>query len=1220
MPTSHTSDDNTQLDAFIAEYLEAVERGHKPDREQFLKDHPEFASQLRAFFADLDNMNAAKGSVRPELDVTFVPAQDSKSGTILVGRYKLLENIGEGGMGSVWVAEQQQPVKRKVAIKLVKAGMDSKQVLARFEAERQALALMDHPNIAKVFDGGMTDTGRPFFVMEYVKGVPFTEYCDRARLSLKERLNLFIPVCQAVQHAHQKGIIHRDLKPSNILVCLYDGKPVPKVIDFGLAKAMHQPLTEQSIYSGHGVVLGTPLYMSPEQADNDNVDIDTRADVYALGVVLYELLTGTTPLDRMQLKNAAMKEILRLIKEVDPPRPSTRLSGNPSLASIAALRKVEPRYLQRSLSGDLDWIVMKALEKERTRRYETAIGLAKDVERYLNEEPVEASPPSRFYRIKKFVQKHRFGVAAAMAVLTAILVGSAGAGWGWSVAVDALSSESMQRQKAERELVAGIIRPLGYQEELSEVETQSLIAWAQLEDSNLKVKALAIALDDPNTAWRMRLYPDRVIQACVGLSLDRRKKVLDLVGRAQRNQKADPRIRMASCHLAIALGSDDLPAFQETLATLEAGETGNHRALCQFAHVAHQHLSGQQFTSLQQQLVEALIRSLDAENDGQVVASVSKELLKFESCISPELGTHAWHGLADACDRIDYFFDEDIVRAMAMIARKLPSETLDELVPSVTNAITNSSEIVHAGALTKFLAIVPQLDTDKLIPGCAAMLNLWESGADYALERSVLALGPYWVRAHQERIIEFSRVRLQESSVRDSLGNARDCSDVLRSVIPHLDAELALRLWESLPDDLFVCYDYSPRGSVITKLVARLASADNDVNLDQLLLKLRTLIVQNPSNARQLFEFMEIIDRQLSPSRAAQAWHEARTLTRDGNGSELLDLTPARLKGLAALLPDSDVKLQWDTLRMEIEGDSSGHLAGLYINVMDVLAERIPESEAEKCWNAVKNMTNGGESFRLRQLSAFAARLTGKSARAEFEALIHLAGSSSANSYVALVCLSRLSTNLTPEQNQMCVELILRRIPDETLGVVAEFLGEFVPNLPEEMRDKSCSEAIRILLTFSEYYRNRMPGGINDNYEIESSVAVAMNDPETVATVLSHPLCVRRVQEILLLRLEEIAFHDGKHLLLSKPVATDRQPRDPWDFNSPWSDVFNFSRLQGNAPQKPNPQFSTLQDASRWIEVNCPAFDLDAVCPVEVSGVDFSFSGHTDDLILGRSL
>ena len=366
------------------------------------------------------------------------PAEDV--GTIIAGRYKLLEQIGEGGMGTVWVAEQTQPVRRKVALKLIKAGMDSKNVLSRFEAERQALALMDHPNIAKVLDGGTTENSRPFFVMEYVKGVPFTRYCDDARLSIAERLALFVPICHAVQHAHQKGIIHRDLKPSNLLICLYDGKPVPKVIDFGLAKAMHQPLTEHTLHTAHGAMMGTPLYMSPEQAEFNNLDVDTRTDIYALGVILYELLTGTTPLEKQRFQKAAWQEILRLIKEEEPPRPSARLSGSGSLPSLAAQRQLEPIRLPKLVRGELDWIVMKCLEKDRSRRYDTATGLARDLEHYLHDEPVLACPPSAGYRLKKFARRHKKAVATANAFLVLVLLGTLISAW-----------QAIRAREAERE-------------------------------------------------------------------------------------------------------------------------------------------------------------------------------------------------------------------------------------------------------------------------------------------------------------------------------------------------------------------------------------------------------------------------------------------------------------------------------------------------------------------------------------------------------------------------------------------------------------------------------------------------------------------------------------------------------------------------------------------------------------------------------------------------
>ncbi len=351
------------------------------------------------------------------------------AGQVIAGRYTLLEPLGEGGMGTVYRADQTEPVKRQVALKLIKIGMDSRAVLARFDAERQALALMDHPNIARVFDGGTTAAGQPFFVMELVQGVPITEYSDSKRLSVRSRLELFVAVCHAVQHAHQKGIIHRDLKPSNVLVTDVDGRPTPKVIDFGVAKATEFDLTDLSL-GDTGVIVGTPAYMSPEQADPSSMDIDTRTDIYALGVILYELLAGSPPIDARELGRGAILEMLRMVREVEPPRPSTKVSTADALPSIAASRNIEPEQLKRVLKGDLDWIVMKAIEKDRTRRYETANGFADDVSRHLAYEPVVAAPPRRAYRLRKFVRKNRGAVIAASLVLLALLGGITVATWG----------------------------------------------------------------------------------------------------------------------------------------------------------------------------------------------------------------------------------------------------------------------------------------------------------------------------------------------------------------------------------------------------------------------------------------------------------------------------------------------------------------------------------------------------------------------------------------------------------------------------------------------------------------------------------------------------------------------------------------------------------------------------------------------------------------------
>jgi WD40 repeat protein/serine/threonine protein kinase/tetratricopeptide (TPR) repeat protein len=446
-------------------FLQAIEIQSAAERAAYLDQACAGNQQLRAEIDELLQADARSGDLldapsavvpgngaSPAVAATIdMPPAGEAPGTV-IGPYKLLEQIGEGGFGVVFMAEQTQPVRRKVALKVLKPGMDTKQVVARFEAERQALALMDHPNIAKVFDGGATPSGRPYFVMELVRGTPMTAYCDEHQLPLPERLELFVTVCQAVQHAHQKGIIHRDIKPSNILVTQHDDRPVVKVIDFGVAKAASGLLTDKTLFTGFAQMVGTPLYMSPEQAALSGLDVDTRSDIYSLGVLLYELLTGTTPFDKERLKSVAFDEIRRIIREEEPQKPSTRLSelsrsglssrasgkdvssrpgparqsGPASLASISAVRKMEPRKLTQLLRGDLDWIVMKALEKDRTRRYATAVGLATDVQKYLADEPVEACPPSAAYRFRKFARRNRGALLTAITVAAVLVVAVVG--------------------------------------------------------------------------------------------------------------------------------------------------------------------------------------------------------------------------------------------------------------------------------------------------------------------------------------------------------------------------------------------------------------------------------------------------------------------------------------------------------------------------------------------------------------------------------------------------------------------------------------------------------------------------------------------------------------------------------------------------------------------------------------------------------------------------
>jgi eukaryotic-like serine/threonine-protein kinase len=449
----------TERDLFLA----AFDIADPVERSQFIKENeadPVVRQRVEELikahlaagsFLDSAPAHDATGAFASSPEATADHGADQGAGTVIAGRYTLLEKIGEGGMGEVWVAKQSEPVKRRVALKLIKAGMDSKSVIQRFEQERQALAMMDHPNIARILDGGLTEDRRPFFVMELVNGLALTKFCDEAKLGIRERLELFVPICQAVQHAHQKAIVHRDLKPSNILVTIVDGRPVPKIIDFGVAKATGGKLTDESMSTQFGAVIGTLEYMSPEQAGFAGVDIDTRADIYSLGVILYELLTGLRPFDAKRLKKVAFDEMIRMIREDEPSKPSTRLSTDESLPSLAAVRQMEPRRLTKLLRGELDWVVMKCLEKQRDRRYETANALGRDVQRYLADEAIEARPPSAGYRLRKFVKRHKGRVVAASIVFLALVGGIVGATWGLVRALDAENKARSEQQQAEKD-------------------------------------------------------------------------------------------------------------------------------------------------------------------------------------------------------------------------------------------------------------------------------------------------------------------------------------------------------------------------------------------------------------------------------------------------------------------------------------------------------------------------------------------------------------------------------------------------------------------------------------------------------------------------------------------------------------------------------------------------------------------------------------------------
>ncbi|MGO9479891.1 MAG: serine/threonine protein kinase [Limisphaerales bacterium] len=453
----------------------------------FFKD---CAPALEAEAADAAQvLSAAESAVEPEI-----------SETKCIGPYKLLQKLGEGGCGVVYMAEQEQPIRRRVALKIIKLGMDTKNVIARFEAERQALALMDHPNIARVLDAGATETGRPYFVMELVYGVKITDYCDQNRVSMQERLQLFIQVCNAVQHAHQKGIIHRDLKPSNIMVTMHDGVPVPKVIDFGIAKATEQRLTDKTLFTSYAQLMGTPAYMSPEQMEWSGLNLDTRSDIYSLGVLLYEILTGRTPFDTTDLLKVGVEELRRTVCEQEPLSPSAKLQtlNNEELTKTARMRRVETPRLLSQLHGDLDWIVLKCLEKDRTRRYETANALAMDIERYLHQEAVLARPPSRLYRLQKLVRRNRMMFLFGAATVTALFLGTIFSTMMFVKEREARSSEARLRREAELREQASHVALLVTQRRFEEAD--KLVADLPLNKPSIEVSSELRALGDWHAA------------------------------------------------------------------------------------------------------------------------------------------------------------------------------------------------------------------------------------------------------------------------------------------------------------------------------------------------------------------------------------------------------------------------------------------------------------------------------------------------------------------------------------------------------------------------------------------------------------------------------------------------------------------------------------------------------------------------------------------------
>jgi serine/threonine protein kinase len=739
-------------------FLAASDLADPAERAAFLDRECGGDAELRARIGALLRANdAAPLPSAPEATVDSAPAlpetedygdPTARVGALLSGKYKLVEEIGAGGMGSVFMAQQTEPVKRAVAVKVIKAGMDSRAVLARFEAERQALAMMDHPNIAKVLDAGTTDGGRPFFVMELVKGTPITRYCDEHKLTPRQRLELFVPVCQAIQHAHQKGIIHRDIKPSNVLVAMYDDRPVPKVIDFGLAKAAGQSLTDKTLMTGFGALVGTPEYMSPEQASLNNLDIDTRSDVYSLGVLLYELLTGTTPLDKKSLGKAALLEILRIVREVEAPRPSAKLSTLDALPSVAANRGTEPAKLSRLMKGELDWLVMKALEKDRTRRYETANALSRDIQRYLADEVVEARPPSVGYRVSKFVRRHKGQVLAASLVLLALVGGIVGTTLGLFEArrqEKIARDETAEKEKANNELAQandqlltvgarGLLRPLAAQVQanqplppLNDHEIEPLWELAAATDQLLRLRFVELALDDPVLRRRLKDRAPFALHAALGLDSTRRTRVKELLGKRLEAGQISPEEQEQVAFCLAHLGSLDRRLAGRTAVTLtqamgKATDPYALRNLAQALSAVAARLEPKEAARLCRQaaatLTQAMSRSWTLMPDtlGSIARALSVVVARLEPKEAARLSGQAATTLARAMSKSTNTVGlEYMAQGLSAVAAGVEPKEAAEVAATLTQAMSHTTHVLHA------------LVSEKLAQGLSAVAGRLEA-------------------------------------------------------------------------------------------------------------------------------------------------------------------------------------------------------------------------------------------------------------------------------------------------------------------------------------------------------------------------------------------------------------------------------------------------------------------------------------------------------------